>query len=206
MIGASITLCLDILHRADAEPESAEHRKLVNQAVMLLRRYDDSSLASRGIRILSSLLEGTTKQQPSRHRARHDKAPPQEGNPSAWPLEDRQSIDAMWASRKSNTTDDGSHSATSAATSTQQGPPWRMTPITSARSVAGDDGALVAPIQNMEQFDFMNVDGSLGTVNDDGMIPEMAWWTDLASEYFPSQSGFANPFLMGAVERDSVNP
>ena len=76
MIGASITLCLDILHRSDAEPEIAEHRKLVDQAVMLLRRYDDSTLASRGIRILSSLLEGTTKQQPSRDRARHDKGSP----------------------------------------------------------------------------------------------------------------------------------
>ena len=69
MVGASITLCLDIPHRPKAEPEFAEHMKFVDQAVALLSKYDDSTLAVRGVRLLSSLLEGATKQQPSRRHA-----------------------------------------------------------------------------------------------------------------------------------------
>lgn len=79
------------------EPEFAEHKRLVDQAVAFLMRYEDSTSAVRGIRLLSSLLEGAAKQQPSKHHARHDeenKAGPHEGNPLAWPLEYRQSIDA----------------------------------------------------------------------------------------------------------------
>ena len=73
MVSAIITLCLDILHRPRIESEFAEHKKLVDQAVALLGRYDDSTLAVRDVRVLSSLLERATKQQqPSRRHARHD--------------------------------------------------------------------------------------------------------------------------------------
>ena len=92
MISASITLCLDILHRPRAEPEFAEHKKLVDQAITLLGRYDDSTLAVRGVRLLASLLEKATKQQPSRRHARHDKennAYPHHSASWVWPLEDR---------------------------------------------------------------------------------------------------------------------
>ena len=50
MVSASITLCLDILYSPKAEPEVAEHKKLVDQAIALLGRYDDSTLAVRGVR------------------------------------------------------------------------------------------------------------------------------------------------------------
>ncbi len=45
MVGAGITLCLDILHHSEAEREFADHTKLVDQAVVLLGRYDGSALA-----------------------------------------------------------------------------------------------------------------------------------------------------------------
>ena len=196
MVGASITLCLDILHRAEAEPEFGEHKKLVDQAVLLLGRYDDSTLAVRGMRLLTSLLEGTTKQQPSKQRARYDKenkAHDHEGNPLAWPLEDRQSIDAMWASKQSTSADGVSQSTASTAISLPQGPQLRTAPPT---STAGDAGVFDAPLQDAEDFNFMNAGGSFGTVNGNGVLSDTSWWTDLFSDYFPAQSGFENPFLI----------
>lgn len=195
MVGASITLCLDILHRSEAEPEFGEHKKLVDQAVLLLGRYDDSTLAVRGMRLLSSLLEGSRKQPPFKHHAGHDrenKAYPHESKTLAWPLEDRQSIDAMWSSKQSNTANGRSQSTASTATSSQQEAQFRTTPAT---SIAGDAGVLDAPIQNAEDFNFMNPDSSFGTANENGVSSD-TWWTEIFNDYFPAQSGFENPFLI----------
>ena len=181
MVGASITLCLDIYHRSKAEPEFAEHKNLIDHAITLLGRYDDSTLAVRGIRLLSSLLDGIAQQQPFRHHARHGKeneAYPHEGNPLAWPLEDRQSIDAIWASRQSSSADDSCQSTVSSRTST-----------------AGDAGALEVPTQNADCFNGINGDASFGSVNDNGVLSDTSWWTDFFSDYFPAQSGFEDPFL-----------
>ena len=56
MVAAGITLALDIFHRKPNEPESEEHRKLVDNTIVLLGRYENSMIAMRGIRLLSSLL------------------------------------------------------------------------------------------------------------------------------------------------------
>ena len=130
-----MTLCLDILHRPKAEPEFAEHKKLVTQAIAFLGRYDDSTLAVRGVRLLSSLLEGATKHQPSGPHARHDKdnnAYTHHSGSWAWPLEDRQNIDAR------------------------------------------------------------NDDGSFNAINHDSVISDTSWWTGFFSDYFPAQSIFEN--------------
>ena len=170
---------------------------MVDQAVAFLKRYDDSTLAVRGMRLLSSLLEGATKQQPAKHNAHHDrenKAYPHEGNPLAWPLEDHQSIDAMWASRKSNSADDGSRSVVSPAISLQQGPQLGTMPAT---SVAGDAGGSDVPTQNANDFHFVNGNNSsFDAANDNGVSSDASWWTDVFSDYFPAQSGFENPFLI----------
>lgn len=187
MVGAGITLCLDILHRSEAEPEFADHTKLVDQAVVLLGRYDGSALATRGMRLLSSLLEGTTKQQPLKTHVRYDK------ENMAWPLEDRQSIDAMWIDRQSATADERSQTTASTAPSSQQGCQFRNTPL---RTVTENPDALDAPIQDAEDVNYMNPDGSFGAANDNGPLPDMTWSTDLIQDYFPAQSGFENPFLM----------
>ena len=196
MVGASITLCLDILHRLRSEPEFAEHKSLVDQAVTLLERYNDSTLAVRGIRLLSSLLEGTAKKQPSKRHGRHEKenkASLDEGNPLAWPLEDRQNIDAMWASGQSTSAEKGSQMAVSPAISLQQGPQLRSIP---PASTAGDAGLLDVPTPSAGDSNLINGDGNFGAVDDNGMSSDPLWWTNLFSDYFPTQSGFDNPFLI----------
>ena len=170
MVGAGITLCLDILHRSEAEPEFAELRKLVDRAVFLLGRYDDSTLALRGIRLLSSLLkEGITKQQPPKHCARYDKdnkAPSLEGDPLAWPLENRRDIDAMWAVKQSSSGGNGSLSITLTAGSAQGETRLRNTP---ASPIAGDAGVLDIPVQHPYDFNPINADTSFGTTNENGV-------------------------------------
>jgi hypothetical protein len=56
MVAAGITLALDIFHRKTHEPEFDEHRKLVDNTVGMLGKFDNSMIALRGVRLLSSLL------------------------------------------------------------------------------------------------------------------------------------------------------
>ncbi|KAL2394473.1 hypothetical protein ABEF95_000349, partial [Exophiala dermatitidis] len=56
MVAAGITLALDIFHRKPAEPEYDEHRKLVDNTINMLGKFENSMIALRGIRLLSSLL------------------------------------------------------------------------------------------------------------------------------------------------------
>ena len=194
MISASITLCLDILHRPRAEPEFSEHKKLVDQAVALLGRYDDSTLAVRGVRLLSSLLEKATKQQPSRRHARHDKennAYPHHSASWLWPLEDRQNIDAMWALRQSNSGDDELQSTVSPVISLQQGRRSRATPAASLVEDI-DIGCHDVPTETTNDLEIRNGDGSFSAINDKSVISDTSWWTGFFSDYFPAQSIFKN--------------
>jgi hypothetical protein len=56
MVAAGITLALDIFHRKPNEPEYEEHRKLVDNTIFLLGKFENSMISMRGIRLLSSLL------------------------------------------------------------------------------------------------------------------------------------------------------
>lgn len=56
MVAAGITLSLDIFHRKSNEPELEEHRKLVENTISMLGKFENSMIALRGIRLLSSLL------------------------------------------------------------------------------------------------------------------------------------------------------
>ena len=56
MVAAGITLALDIFHRKPNEPEFEEHRKLVDNTIVLLGKFENSMISMRGIRLLSSLL------------------------------------------------------------------------------------------------------------------------------------------------------
>ncbi|EXJ91833.1 hypothetical protein A1O3_00383 [Capronia epimyces CBS 606.96] len=56
MVAAGITLALDIFHRQGNEPEYDEHRKLVENTISMLGKFENSMIALRGIRLLSSLL------------------------------------------------------------------------------------------------------------------------------------------------------
>lgn len=56
MVAGGITLALDIFHRRPNEPEFEEHRKLVDNTISMLGKFEHSMIAMRGIRLLSSLL------------------------------------------------------------------------------------------------------------------------------------------------------
>lgn len=56
-VAAGIILCLDAFHRASDEPEYQEHKTLVKEAVGYLANFTLSVIASRGIKLLSFLLE-----------------------------------------------------------------------------------------------------------------------------------------------------
>lgn len=56
MVAAGITLALDTFHRRPNEPEYEEHRKLVDNTISMLGKFDNSMIALRGVRMLSSLL------------------------------------------------------------------------------------------------------------------------------------------------------
>lgn len=93
LIGATITLCLDNLHRNERDVEFGEHRKLIDRAVNLLGAYGDGGLTSRGLQLISSL---SRKAEKSRADVADTRATqPQESEPLAWPLEQRLDIEAM---------------------------------------------------------------------------------------------------------------
>lgn len=56
MVAAGITMSLDIFHRKPTEPEYTEHRKWVETAISILSKYENSMIAIRGVRLLTSLL------------------------------------------------------------------------------------------------------------------------------------------------------
>ena len=192
MVSASITLCLDILHHRRAEPEFAEHKKLVDQAVAFLGRYDNSTLAVRGVKLLSSLLEGATKQQPSRRHARHDRENntyPHHSGSWAWPLEDRQTIDAMLVFRQSNTDDDNLQSTVSPVICSERG---RRSRASSATSLERDIACHDAPTETKNDLEVVNGEGSFNPVNNNSVLLDTSWWTSFFSDYFPVQSIFEN--------------
>ena len=56
MVAGAIVLVLDTFHRCEHEPEFGEHRGLVENTITMLGKFENSMIASRGIRLLSSLL------------------------------------------------------------------------------------------------------------------------------------------------------
>jgi hypothetical protein len=195
MVAAGITLCLDMLHRKEFEAEFTEHRQCVEKALHLLRRYDDSTLALRGVRLLSSLLtEVMSKQKPSKDRYnanQHSRSHDCEGDPPTWP-ENRHRIETLLAVDEPNSTADGPLPNTSTAVSERVDCHANtMVGITPVGGVGIDDNIL----QSTNDFDPMNAYGSLSKPSDSGLVSDLSW-TDLFAEYFPAQSGFENAFLI----------
>ena len=61
MVAAGITLALDTFHRREHEPELEEHKRLVENTISMLGKYDDSMIGLRGYRLLVSLLAEQAK-------------------------------------------------------------------------------------------------------------------------------------------------
>ena len=162
----------------------------------LLGTYEESTLASSGVRLLSSLLEAAIRQPPFKphsHSDKVNKAQPHGGHPLAWPLEDRESIDAMWASKQSNIAEDTSRPNASQVLPSHEGSQQENTP---GASNSGYPDICNAPMQGVAGLNVTSAEGSFGAGNEDSSLPDMAWWTDVFSDYFPTQSGFENPFVI----------
>jgi hypothetical protein len=62
-VAAGIILCLDAYHRESSESEFADQKKLVNEAVEYLKNFIPfSKIASRGVNLLSFLVNGLENQ------------------------------------------------------------------------------------------------------------------------------------------------
>jgi hypothetical protein len=196
MVGAGITLCLDMLHRREFEAEFVEHQHCVEKATHLLRRYDDSTLALRGVRLLSSLLtEAMAKQKPplkDRTNAnKHSRSHGCEGDPPTWP-ENRHRIETLLAGDELNSTADGPLSTASTAVSERAD---SYTNIAAGLTPVGGAGTDDNVLRSTNDFNPMNGYGSFSRPNDSGLVSDISW-TDIFSEYFPAQSGFENAFLI----------
>jgi hypothetical protein len=184
-----------MLHRKEFEAEFTEHRHCVEKALHFLRRYDDSTLALRGVQLLSSLLtEVMSKQKPSKDRYnanQRSRSHDCEGDPPTWP-ENRHRIETLLAVDEPNSTAAGLLSNASSAVSERADCHANtIVGITPVGGVGIDDTIL----RSTNDFDPMNAYGSLSKPNDNGLLSDLSW-IDLFAEYFPAQSGSENAFLI----------
>ena len=193
MVAASITLCLDLLHRTEDEPEFVKHRQLVDKAISIMGCYCGSALASRGIRLLSSLLaEATNKHQSSKPRTGFGKRKSSHLNdPGSPPCpEKRHTVDALLAVKEPSSGTAASHSTTSYFFSESGG--YHVDNVADTEDYGARD-VQFRPA-NDDYFNFPNANGIFGTANDDDLVVD-ASWTEFFSEYFPTQGGFESAFL-----------
>lgn len=61
MVTAGIVFALDFFHRREHEGEYAEHRKLLESTINMLRMFENSAIGIRGARLLSTLLTERAK-------------------------------------------------------------------------------------------------------------------------------------------------
>jgi hypothetical protein len=74
-VAASIILILDVLHRNPSEREYGEHKQLVEVTVDILQQCQNSMIATRGVKLLSALLEeisGVVQTYNNMRKRRHD--------------------------------------------------------------------------------------------------------------------------------------
>jgi hypothetical protein len=74
-VAASIIFILDMLHRSPEDVEYIEHKQLAEDALAILQQFRNSMIASRGVKLLSALLEEislVTQTYNSRKRARDE--------------------------------------------------------------------------------------------------------------------------------------
>lgn len=69
-VAACIILCLDVFHRTPTEPESPEHRALVEESISMLSYSTKSAVARRGERLLTELLEAIDRSRTDPRRKR----------------------------------------------------------------------------------------------------------------------------------------
>lgn len=61
VVAASITVCLDLLHRDTSDPEFAAQRKLVEDGLQVLKILQPSMIAKRGEGLISALLKAAIR-------------------------------------------------------------------------------------------------------------------------------------------------
>lgn len=193
LTGAGVTLCLDAMHRNEEEPEHAEHLRLVEKIMAMLAVCKNSVLASRGQRLLSSMLRERTKDPAEKKVPDSRRGFPQttgENETLSWPIENRETIDAMRVNGKPN----------EAAAAAQTGHP---TPTSQRDLQSPNDGQQTARFSRVMSDPNVQPTSSgdvgaygvdqfpLGATDD---VLADASWTEMLSELFPDQLGFGNAF------------
>lgn len=192
LASASITLCLDIIHRSEGENEYVEHHKLLNKAFSLLGSYDESTLALRGIQMVSSLLKGKTitPVDPNARDTEHKRQLSEQGRFS-WPLESRRAIHGIGAEDSANVNPlSPSSEATTAVDVHAANDPNSI----HASMIPGD-----ADVPNISlphhRISSANVIDNFGTADINGVPPDVSW-NELFSDYYSTQNGIENAFLV----------
>ncbi|KAF2805610.1 uncharacterized protein BDZ99DRAFT_540148 [Mytilinidion resinicola] len=82
-VAACIILCLDVFHRTPEEPETSEHKLLVEESIEMLKQYNQSAIAARGVKLLSELLEAIDRSRANSQKRRAGSPSHDESNGSA---------------------------------------------------------------------------------------------------------------------------
>ncbi|KAF2674595.1 hypothetical protein BT63DRAFT_449586 [Microthyrium microscopicum] len=190
VVVAARTLCLDIRHRSETEPEYAEHRELIERALDILHKYGDSALASKGIQLITSILRtGRPPSQESRDTSMREvdnNSQDHEEHPVTWPLDSQMSASNM--KQHGPETPESLPPAGSGHFTPQRLLQDGSTTVTDASHTALYDAALQQP----PHFDIMSSSGATGFgaygTHDVPII-------DLFSDYIPSRNGFDDAFF-----------
>ncbi|KAF2173363.1 hypothetical protein M409DRAFT_48351 [Zasmidium cellare ATCC 36951] len=192
LTGAGVTLCLDAMHRQESEPEHAEHLRLVDKVMSMLAGCKHSVLASRGHRLLSSMLKEVRKDTKEDGGSDIRRNRPQSSNETesmSWPIENRETIDAMRTSNAVNEVDAGGQVGHPTPVSQRdiQSPAHRQNAVNHQTNTieAGDAPAMPSEDTRTYGFDLLPATAADEVLND-------ASWTEMLSEFFPDQLGFGN--------------
>jgi len=183
LVAAGITICLDFLNRSETDPEFAESRRLVDDTIRLLKSYEDSTLSSRGVQLLSSLLTGSKYKNLLCVQ-------PYGPVPVSRQLENTPGmVDMRWVRTGGSFEDDPSAIGT---TDSATAPEHRLP--SSRWQVSGAEDARLSEVPHPtgDQFQFTHTGFN---DFDENMAPNMAFF-DLFSDYYPTLSGFDNASLI----------
>ena len=90
MVGAGITICLDLLQRNKSDLQAQENRRVLEVALSLLRANDDSVLATQGAHLIAALSNGDWA------RLRQPNSNPSDNSAVSWPVEPQNDNGIIW--------------------------------------------------------------------------------------------------------------
>lgn len=184
LVAAGITLCLDHLHHWDNKPSFTESRKLVDRAIRFLKT-DDSTLSSRGVQLLSTLLTGGKPGPTTPIPCPIHELPCQGHGESSRPPDVTPGLDPSWVQRQVNDTFACPHVESTSTLAHDNLTPQIIAPAMNSSNMGISDQIPPTAYQHSSfTIDSQEFDGNI-------LAPDMSFF-DLFSEYYPALSGFDN--------------